>query len=64
MNRLEHGILSLEELPNRYAMYQSSRLSDIRMLLIDNYCVFYTADNEAVTVIRVLYNKRNINDFM
>ena len=55
--------LLLEELPFRNALVLDERLAyqGIRRILIDNYIVFYVVNDEKkiVTVVRILYNRRD-----
>lgn len=60
---LEKGILSLDTMPERHRIYNSSKWQQLRMMPIDNYCVFYTAnsDTRKVNVVRILYGRRNFD---
>ena len=64
LDRLEKGIISLEEMPERYQRYEKEPWYSrgLRIFPIDNYVVFYIADTEKriVTVIRVMYGGRDI----
>lgn len=66
VDRLEKGILSLDTMPERCRIYESSKWQHLRMLPIDNYCVFYTvnSDTKKVDIVRVLYGKRNFNSVL
>jgi len=63
--KIGEAISTLEELPMRNALLKDDRLAlaGIRRILVDNYIVFYivTQKNKTVTIIRILYNRR---DFM
>lgn len=60
IDRIEHAVMSLEEMPERYRIYDKER--DLRVMGVDNYLVFYIIDNDnkTVTVIRIMYGKRDI----
>lgn len=64
LDRLEKGIISLEEMPERYQRYEKEPWYSrgLRIFSIDNYVVCYIADTEKriVTVIRVMYSGRDI----
>ena len=62
LTRFEEKINSLEELPFRFPVYKN----DIRFVPVDNYLVFYTADEAAktVSIIRVMYGKRDIENLI
>ncbi|MFB5267407.1 type II toxin-antitoxin system RelE/ParE family toxin [Paenibacillus enshidis] len=63
--KISSAILELEKSPFRYALVKDGRLASqgIRMLLVEKYIVFYVIDetNSSVTVIRILYGKREWN---
>lgn len=60
IDRIEQAVMSLEEMPERYRIYDKER--GIRVMGVDNYLVFYITDNDnkTVTVIRIMYGKRDI----
>lgn len=64
LDRLEKGIAALDELPERYPLFDREpwRSRGLRRLPIDSYLVFYLFDSEdgIVTVLRVLYGGRDI----
>lgn len=64
-NRLMKGIRSLEEMPMRYRLYESEpwHSRGLRVYPIENYVVFYLADDEtaAVKIVRILYGGRDIS---
>ena len=64
LDRLEQSILMLNEMPERYKLYENEpwKSKGLRMMPVDNFIVFYIPDNEknTVTVIRVMYGGRNI----
>lgn len=61
--KIAEGINSLEDMPLRNALVSDERLAykGIRKILVDNYIVFYSVDegNEIVTIIRILYGRRD-----
>ena len=65
LDRLEQAILSLDEMPERYHLYDKEpwRERNLRIMLVDNYLVFYIPQEEdkTVTVIRVMYGRRDID---
>ena len=66
LDRLEEGILSLEQFPMRHRVYEEEPWYSrgLRILPVDNFVVFYIPNEETavVTVIRVLYGGRNISN--
>lgn len=63
LKRVGAAILELEQIPLRGAVIADDSLANqgIRRLLVDNYVIFYVVFNEkeTVTVVRILYSKRN-----
>lgn len=59
-------ILSLEEMPERFKRYEKEPWYSrgTRIVPVDNYLIFYNPDLiiRQVTIIRILYGKRNIDD--
>ena len=66
LNRLEAAVESLETFPEKHRLYNKEpwRSRNLRVLPVDNYCIFYipNKENTAVTVIRVIYGGRNIEE--
>ena len=64
LDRLEKCILSLNQMPQRYHLYEKEpwKSLGLRVVPVDNYCVFYIPNNEmsVVTIIRVMYGGRDI----
>ena len=58
LSRLEDRINKLDNLPKRFPKYKN----EIRFMPVDNYLVFYTVEDvsKKVSVLRVMYGKRNI----
>lgn len=65
LDRLEESILKLQELPERFRVYDREpwRSRNLRMMPVDHYLVFYIPDTEAktVTVLRVIYGGRDMD---
>lgn len=65
LDRLEEAILSLDEMPERYHLYDKEPWQErnLRIMPVDNYLVFYIPqdDDKTVTVIRVMYGRRDID---
>lgn len=63
LERLERGIVSLNQMPERFRIYEKEpwRSRNLRIMPVDNYLVFYVPDQKTrkVTVIRVMYGGRN-----
>lgn len=62
IGRLKTAVKSLETMPERHPLVADTYLAlcGIRMICVDNYCVFYTVDKAEhnVTIIRIIYKKR------
>ena len=58
LSRLEDRINKLDNLPKRFPKYKN----EIRFMPVDNYLVFYTVEevSKNVSILRVMYGKRNI----
>lgn len=63
IGRVAEAIFQLEQMPFRNGLVRDERLAanGIRHLLVDSYIVFYVISEkeEIVTIIRILYGKRN-----
>ncbi len=63
LERIEKAILSLDENPNRFRIYDKEPWFSrgLRQLPVDNFIVFYIPETEVgiVTVIRVMYGGRD-----
>lgn len=66
IERIEKAIASLDTMPERFKVYDKPvwRKRNLRIMPIDNYLVFYipTHDDRIVTVLRIMYGGRNIDD--
>lgn len=64
IGRIEQAVMSLEEMPERYRIYDKEpwKEKNLHVMGVDNYLVFYIIDNgnKTVTVIRIMYGKRDI----
>ena len=65
LERIEKGILSLEEMPERFRVFEKEPwyCRGLRQMPVDNFSVFYipNSEDETVTVIRVMYGRRDID---
>lgn len=63
MERLEIKITELSSMPERYRHFEREPWLSrgLRIMPVDNYCVFYFCDNElkTVNITRVMYGGRN-----
>lgn len=64
-NRFDAAISVLELFPHSGSIPNDSRLQSLkyRMLIVDNYVVFYVFNNEFVEIRRILHGKRKY-DFL
>lgn len=65
LERIEKGILSLDEMPERFRVFNKEPWLDrgLRQMPVDNFIVFYVpkVEEATVTVIRVMYGGRDID---
>jgi len=63
LDEIEQQILSLEQMPKKFALVSDEGLASkgIRLIPVKNYLVFYFTDEQSktVTITRVLYGRRN-----
>lgn len=68
IKRIRAEVFALESMPERYGLVQDEYLAaqGIRKVSVDNYLVFYTADkaNQTVSIVRVLYGRRDWNNLI
>ncbi|MNE06088.1 Plasmid stabilization system protein [compost metagenome] len=68
VSRIAESIFELEHMPLRNNLVRDERLASqgIRKLVVDQYIVFYLVSeaDTTVTVIRILYGKRNWRDLL
>lgn len=64
LDRLEKGISSLDQMPERFREYEKEpwHSRGLHIMPVDNYCVLYILDIDkaVVTIIRVMYGGRDI----
>ena len=64
LDRLEKGIMSLNQMPERFREYEKEpwHTRGLHIMPVDNYCVLYIPDLDkaVVTIIRVMYGGRDI----
>lgn len=65
LDHLEKAISSLEQMPERYRVYDKEpwHSRNLRIMTVDNYLVLYVPNKEerTVTVIRIMYGGRDID---
>ncbi len=63
VGKIKEAVMSLGKLPTRHALVANERLAaqGVRRLIMENYIAFYVISkkDETVTVIRVLYGRRD-----
>jgi len=63
ISKIAKGVYTLEDMPLRNALVSDERLAykGIRKIIVDNYLILYIVneDTKTVTIIRILYCKRN-----
>ena len=63
LDRLEEAIGTLDTFPESHRVFEmeSMDIPNLRILPVDNYCIFFVPDKEkmTVTVIRILYEGRD-----
>lgn len=66
LDRLEESIMGLVQMPERFRQYEKEpwHSRSLRVMPVDNYCVFYILDKEScvITIIRVMYGGRDIDE--
>ena len=63
-NRIAEAIETLDQMPERIKTMESEpeRLRGLRMLLVDNYAVFFYITDDAVIVTNILYGASDIEN--
>ena len=65
LDRLEENILKLDEMPERFRVYDREpwHSRNLRVMPVDNYLVFYIPDHEeqVVHIMRVMYRGRDVS---
>lgn len=63
VGKTKEAVMSLDKLPIRHALVKDESLATqgIRKLIVENYIVFYVISekDETVTVIRIIYGRRD-----
>ena len=64
VNRLEEQIRKLDFMPEKFRVYEKDpwQSRGLRIMPVDNYIVFYLVDEMIVTIIRVMYGGRDIDE--
>ena len=66
LNRLEKEIYSLDQMPERYRVYDREpwRSRNLHIMPVDNYLVFYIpkTDDKTVYITRVFYGRMDIDN--
>ena len=64
LSRLEKAIYSLDQMPERYRVYEHAKWKEynLRIMPVNNYLVFYipSQEDKTVTVMRIMYGGRDI----
>ena len=65
LSRLEKAIASLDQMPERYRVYEHEKWKarNLRIMSVNNYLVFYIPSQEenTVTVMRIMYGGRDVD---
>lgn len=65
---LERSILSLEEMPNRFRVYEREpwRSRGVHIMPVKRYLVFYLVDesNKSINVFRIIYGSRDLDNVL
>lgn len=68
LNRIENSILGLQDFPYAYSLMKDEllQLKGYRRLVVGNYSIFYIVieKDKRVIVMRILYSRRNYNEFL
>ena len=64
--KFEKAISSLKDFPQSGVRYKRDRQLDFdyRMLMVENYIVFYTVLEDTVEIERVIYSRRKLDEFL
>ena len=65
-NRIVDGLKSLNQMPQRYPLYQEEpwKSRELRRINMGNYSGFYLIDKETVQVVRIVYGGRDLNTIL
>lgn len=66
INTIEKAVASLSKMPERRTEVKDEDIAalGIRSIPAGNYIIFFRINDDVVTIIRVLYNKRNWRDLL
>ena len=66
VRRIVAALRSLQEMPNRYSVYQEEpwKSRGLRRINIENFSGFYFVEEDAVQVIRIMYSCRDISNVL
>jgi toxin ParE1/3/4 len=66
INRIRKEIKSLNFLPERYVRvdWEPWFSMGMRMLTVDNYVIYYLANEKSVTIVRIFYGGRDIKNIL
>ena len=61
LRRILAEIATLDEMPNRFRPYPREPLTSqgVRVMDVGNYCVYYIAKDDVVSIARILYFRRD-----
>jgi len=63
VGNIKEAVMSLEQMPTRHSLLRDANLAvqGIRKIMVDNYIAFYTVSEKenVVTIVRILYNRRD-----
>lgn len=66
INLIEKNILSLDEMPGRYKIYENEpwKSRGVHIMPVKRYLVFYVVDDneKVVNIFRVIYGSRDIDN--
>jgi len=66
LERIEKGIMSLDEMPERFRMFEKEpwHSRGLRLMPIDHFIVFYIpkTEDKTVNVLRIMYGGRDIDE--
>lgn len=64
LERLEKQIKNLDYMPERFRLYEKEpwHSRGLRLMPVDSFIVFYLKSEEIVTIIRIMYDGRDIDE--
>lgn len=67
-SEIKNCINSLSQMPERYKEYDKNKYGsyNLRMVSVNNYCVFYTVDikKHTVYIVNILYGKMDLEKYI